>query len=75
MIQFLNIRSDGEYICADAEDKDHKRVFKIKVHKEKEEYYTDPEDYTSGVIKALWPMRREFKKRNGNIKDFSVAWG
>lgn len=74
MVQFLNIRIDGDYVYADAEDRDAKRKFKIKVHKVKEELYTEPRDYTSCIAKASWELVEEINKK-GNIEHFSVHWG
>lgn len=53
MVQFTNIKSDENFIYADAEDKDAKRIFKIKVSKDSDEFYTNPEDFTYSVAKAL----------------------
>ena len=75
MVQFTNIKQDENFIYADAEDKDAKRIFKIKVSKDSDEFYTNPEDFTYSVAKALWPMVREFNKRKGDLKDIGITWG
>lgn len=75
MVQFINIRSEGDYIYADAEDMDAKRTFKVKVHKIKDEFYTEPNDFTVSVAKALWPMVKEFNKKKGKLKDIVITWG
>lgn len=75
MVQFTNIRSDENYIYADAEDMDAKRKFRVKVHKIEDEFYMEPNDFTVSVAKALWPMVKEFNKKKGKLKDIVITWG
>lgn len=75
MVTFSNIKFDSEWVYADAYDHDYRANGKIKVHRIREEFFTDCEAENC-FKKAAWSLIREVNnrkiKQNGNK---SIAWG
>lgn len=75
MVKFTNVTFDKEWIYADAYDGDFKVHGKIKVHREKEEFYTDCKTENQ-FMKAAWHLVDSVNckkiKQHGSK---SVVWG
>lgn len=73
MVEFLNIRVEGEYIYADEHDMVADTWSKIKLHVTKEEYqYTG--QMTGEMVKALWILQWKAEKRELMTREV-VCWG
>lgn len=75
MVNFLDIKVVGDFICAIAEDIDYgEKKYNIKVHKVKEEYEIEPSGYSTNVIKALWTLTGDLEMKGRLPKNMTVAW-
>lgn len=75
MVQFLNIKSDKDYIYADAEDMDVRKKFKIKAYKHEDKFETLPSNFTYSVGMAIWGMVDKYEKSGCTITHCSIVWG
>lgn len=73
MVEFLNIRIEGEYIYAVEHDMVNNVTCNIKLHLTKEEYYSDGE-LTGEMIRAFWGLRRNMRKRKLMEREV-IYWG
>lgn len=75
MVEFTNIHFDGEYIYAVETDVATGNQYKVRVHKNKEEYYSEPALPLAVQIRALWYLQKEYAKKGTKIGEkFVVAW-
>ena len=79
MVEFTNLRTDKNWIYADAYDADFKTSGKIKLSKHKSEVFIDYEkDDFNDIKKACWNLQDEFennKNKLPNTEKIVIMWG
>lgn len=74
MVNFYNIRVEGDWIYADAYDEDYKVSGHIKVHKTEELFETDCKEFNQ-FQKAAWSLVKKVERKKIKNNMCTIAWG
>jgi len=76
MILFKNIRIEGEYILADAEDlRTDQKVF-IRAHKsDSKDIYVSNGETVGYFVRAVWHLQHELKTKGKLPEIKEINWG
>lgn len=75
MVEFLNVRVEGNYIYATERDYTTGEVAQVKIHVYKDEYYASPALVAMDMKKAIWNLQSRYKERKRLECREVIAWG
>ena len=75
MVEFFNVRVEGEYIYAVERDDTTGEVANVKIHVSRGEYYANPPLVAMDMKKAIWNLQRRYKTRKKLECREVIAWG